>query len=266
MAILAEYHKPQSVAEAVALLRRTDVRLRPLAGGSQLVGALETRTLKAVDGVVDLAGLGLHRIFATIALLRIGATATLSDVSSHSVAGALAGGILRRTAACEGPVNLRNAATVGGLIACAEMDSEFYAALLALNASVIVSDGRHETSIPLPVFALPSSHHLIIAVTLPIRTLRAGHARIARTPSDRCIVAAVAVMGDGVERVALCGVGERPLLAGGALTPPDNWKGSAEYRLAMADVVRHRALTEARSRARSPLYRKLCTDQRDDKT
>lgn len=246
MAILAEYHKPQSVAEAVTLLRRTDAKLRPLAGGSQLVGALETRTLPDVDGVVDLAGLGLNQIKAMGDLLYMGATATLSEVSSHPVAGEMAGGILRRTAACEGPVNLRNAATLGGVVACAETDSEFYAALLALDASVVISDGERETTTPLADFTIPSPHHLIIAVTLPLRPLSSGHVRIARTPSDRCIVAAVAVVGAGVDRIALCGVGDRPLLAGGPLTPPDNWKGSAEYRQAMAKIVQDRALTEAR--------------------
>lgn len=245
MALINEYFRPQSVAEAVQLLRRTDVQLRPLAGGSHLVGALETRAVSDVDGVVDLAGLELHRILATDNLLRLGATATLSHVGSHPVAGIVAGGILRRTAQYEGPVNLRNAATVGGVVAGAEMDSEFYAALLALDASVIVSDGEREIVTPLNAFVIPSSHHLITAVTLPIRALSSGHARIARTPSDRCIVAAVAVVGDGVARVALCGVGDRPLLAGGPLNPPDNWKGSAEYRLAMAEIVSKRARAEA---------------------
>ncbi len=245
MALLNEYHKPDSLAEAVALLRRTDVRLRPLAGGSQLVGDMETRTVTDVDGVVDLAALGLHQIVETGDRLHIGATATLSDVGSHPLAGELAGGILRRAAQYEGPVNLRNAATVGGVVASAETDSEFYAALLALDASVIASDGEGETVTALADFVIPSAHHLITAVTLPVRALRAGHARIARTPSDRCIVAAVAVVGDGVERVALCGLGNRPLLAGSPLNPPDNWKGSAEYRLAMAEIVRERALAEA---------------------
>jgi len=246
MAILAEYHKPNSVAEAVQLLRRTDVRLRPLAGGSQLVGALETRAAKDVDGVVDLAGLGLHRIVETDGGLHIGATATLSDICEHPLAGKLAGGILRRTAVYEGPVNLRNAATVGGVVASAETDSEFYAALLALDASVVTSNGERETVTPLHAFGIPASHHLIVAVTLPVRTLRSGHARVARTPSDRCIVAAVVVGGEGEERTALCGVDERPVLAGGALNPPNNWKGSAGYRLAMAEVVQKRALAEAR--------------------
>lgn len=246
MAILAEYHKPGSVAEAVGLLRRIDVNLRPLAGGSQLVGALETRSLPEVGGVVDLAGLGLHSIGADAQTLHLGATATLSAVAEHPVAGELAGGILRRTARYEGPVNLRNAATVGGVVAAAESDSEFYAALLALDASVLISDGERETTHPLVDFTLPSSHHLIVAVTLPLRLLSSGHARVARTPSDRCIVAAVAVVGDGVERIALCGVGDRPVLAGGPLTPPNNWKASADYRRAMAPVVQARALAEAR--------------------
>jgi len=245
MALLAEYYKPQSIAEAVQLLQRTDIRLRPLAGGSQLVGALETRAITDVDGVVDLAGLGLHRILATNDLLRLGAMATLSNVGNHPVAGELAGGILRRTAHYEGPVNLRNAATIGGVVAAAEMDSEFYAALLALDTSIITSDGKTESITPLADFSIPSPHRLIIAGIIPVRALRAGHARIARTPSDRCIVAAVAVVGEGVERVALCGMGQRPVLADGPLNPPDNWKGSAEYRREMAAIVQQRALTEA---------------------
>ena len=63
---------------------------------------------------------------------------TLSGVTAHPTLRELADGLLVRAARGEGPVNLRNAATVGGVVACAEYDSEFYAALLALDASVTV--------------------------------------------------------------------------------------------------------------------------------
>jgi hypothetical protein len=49
------------------------------------------------------------------------------------------------------------------------------------------------------------------------------------------------VTGNGGERVALCGVASRPVLLGAELNPPDDYKGSADYRRAMADVLVARA-------------------------
>lgn len=256
MALLNEYHKPATIHEALQLLHRTEVHLIPLAGGSQLIGELETRARRDVDGVVDLSGLGLAYIHVEDNELCVGAMTTLSDLIAHPDAADLAGGLLRRVARYEGPVNLRNAATVGGIVAAAEADSELYAALLALSASVVVHNGESETitalasTIPL----LPAgevgrgfpSAGLITEIRIPLTDLRSGHARIARTPMDRPIVAAVAVFGDGVERVALCGVAARPILDGEGMDPVSDFKGSADYRREMAAVVRRRALAEAK--------------------
>ena len=270
MAILAEYLKPKTVPQALELLAERTVRRIPLAGGTHLVGALETRQRQDVDGVVDLAGLALSYIEQDGGVLRVGAMTTLADLIGHPLCAALAGGILPRTARFEGPQNLRNAATVGGLVGLAEPDSELYAALLALAASVVTIDyagvetvgpladrsGRQPRA-PTPV--------LITELRLPLAPTVGGHARIARTPMDRCIVAAVAVTalesspspssrtdaaseGDNA-RIALCGVGPRPLLAGAAFNAPGDFKGSAEYRLAMAAVVRRRAVIDQRELA-----------------
>ena len=261
MAILAEYHKPQTLADALDLLAERTSRRVPLAGGTHLVAALETRQRKDVDGVVDLAALGLSFIERDGSVLRIGAMTPLTDVVEHPLCASLAGGILLRTARYEGPLNLRNAATVGGLVALAEPDSELYAALLALAAAVVTASNEGvEVIRALHEFAALQPHwerasELITEIRLPLSAADGGHARIARTPMDRCIVAAVAVAAangvpsncaathqDGA-RIALCGVGVRPLLTSGALTPPGDFKGSADYRLAMSEVVRRRALT-----------------------
>jgi aerobic carbon-monoxide dehydrogenase medium subunit len=177
---------------------------------------------------------------------------TLTDLFEHETAGALADGILRRTAQYEGPINLRNAATLGGLVADAVMDSELYAALLALDASIVTSDGESESITTLasrtrPLLAGEAGRgSLITEIRIPLTELTSGHARIARTPMDRPIVAAVAVTGDGVERVALCGVAPRPILDGETLAPVSDFKGSAEYRQEMVAVMRQRALKEAK--------------------
>lgn len=244
MALLKEFHQPTTLAEAITLLNQHGTRLAPLAGGAQLIGQLETSSTQALDGVIDLSKLGLSYIKADGALLRIGATTTLTDVIEHEVGGALADGILRKAAQGEGPVNLRNAATVGGVVATAEYDSEFYTALLALGATVTTQNGEQAQTTPLD--QLGALTGLITEVQIPLATQRSGHARVARTPADRPIVAAIAVSDADGERVALCGVAARPILADAPLEPPDDFKGSTAYRQAMAEVVTQRALSQVK--------------------
>jgi len=246
MAILKEYHRPESVEAALALLARDNVTLVPLAGGSQLVGALETRALTTVDGVVDLRALPLRTIRADSvdgrACLSIGALATLTDVCEHAGAAALASGLLVRAARGEGAVNLRNQATVGGVIVAAESDSEFYAALLALGAQVVTVSLAGEVVTPLADLGEVSG--LVTAVWVPEGIEWGASARVARTPADRPIVAALAVRDGTATRVALCGVAARPVLDGAPLDPPDDYKGSAAYRRSVAAVLKQRVLAE----------------------
>ena len=249
MAILQEYYRPGSVGEALDLLSTNQGRLVPLAGGTQLVGQLEMRALTGIDGVVDLRDAGLDTIREADGVLHVGAMCTLAGVTAHPALRALADGLLVRAARGEGPLNLRNAATVGGVIACAEHDSEFYAALLALDAAVTVRE-KDGTERMLPLAEFDVAGRLIIEIMLPVGPLRGGAARVARTPSDRPIVAALAVrdpaaQDSGGVRVALCGVAPRPVLEGSSLDPPDDFKASAAYRLAMAEIVAQRARSEA---------------------
>jgi hypothetical protein len=69
---------------------------------------------------------------------------------------------------------------------------------------------------------------------------------VARTPADRPIVAAYAVRDSADDEicVGLCGVGSTPVLHGDPLSPPDDFKGSADYRRKMADVVVRRAVVQ----------------------
>ena len=247
MAILHEYHRPETLAEAVALLARTDRRLLPLAGGSKLVGELELRLHPDVDGVVDLRRLGLDEITVLGSRLVIGATVTLAALGEHLVTGMLAGGLLRRAAQGEGPINLRNTATVGGVVAAAEPDSELYAALLAFDATVTQVVGGQTVTTPLTDLGRIQGLITEVAISLPPANLHGGAARVARTPADRPIVAALAVVGPNGVRIGLCGAAPRPILAGMPLDPPDDFKGSAAYRRAMVEVVTARALAEARA-------------------
>lgn len=246
MAILHEYHRPASLDEALSLLSEPAVERVVLAGGTTLVGQLETRA-RRVDGVVDLADLDLHYLIPDQQQIRIGALVTLTDLSAHAETRELANGILVRAARGEGPVNLRNAATIGGIVASGAVDSELFAALLALQAVVEMAHpgGKHMV----PLEELESIQGIISEVRIPRHQVGAGLARVARTAADRPIVAAVAVVAGQTERVALCGVAPRPVLAGSPLDPAGDAKGSRRYRLAMAQVLTPRALTEARGAA-----------------
>lgn len=249
MALLNTVYQPTSAAEAAALLARTDERLAVLAGGSRLIAELESRARRDLDGVVDLSRAGLDQIESVVQNgrehLRVGATVTLSRLIAHEAAGALADGILRRAAAGEGPLNLRNVATVGGVVAAAETDSEFYAALLALDAAAVLHDEVQEQTVRLEDLQSEApARRLITAVLIPTAPARGGLARVSLTPADRPIVAAVAVRSAAGECVALCGAAARPVLLGTPLDPPDDFKGSAEYRRAMIDIVIGRARAE----------------------
>lgn len=243
MALLAEYHRPDTLDEAVALLARGDRHLRPLAGGTTLVGQLETRAVADLDGVVDLRSLGLDTLVlhgsSLDGTLAVGAMVTLSDFAAHPVVNDLAAGLLRQAAQGEGPLNLRDMATVGGVVAAAAPDSEVYAALLALEAQVECYDGQETQTTPLAAWGgqTRGAHSVITGVQIPLHARTGALARVARTPSDRPIVAAVGAGGDEGTRYALCGVGPRPLLATDDFDPPDDYKGSAAYRRAMADVL-----------------------------
>jgi CO/xanthine dehydrogenase FAD-binding subunit len=76
-----------------------------------------------------------------------------------------------------------------------------------------------------------------------------AHARVARTPQDSPIVAAVARhQPDGSALLALCGVAATPVLVGpgdlDTLDPPSDFRGSKEYRERMARVLARRVLNE----------------------
>ncbi len=248
MALLQEYYQPNSVDEALKLLNDAGGSRVPLAGGTWLVGQLETRALPHIEGVVDLRDAGLATLEEADGALTVGAMCTLTDFISHPSVRALADGVLVRAAHGEGPQNLLNAATIGGLVALAEYDCELYAALLALDAQVSVRDLKGIASM-IPLTDFSTNAGLITEIRIQNDSYRGGLSRIARTPSDRPIVAAVAVERRHDQknvRIALCGVSQRPVMKDSILRPPDDFKGSSDYRLAMASIVTERAVAELR--------------------
>lgn len=278
---LVEYHRPRDLQEALRLLCRPRPRTVPLAGGSTLLGSDDGD----VEAVVDLQDLGLRYVKADAEAqaVRLGAMATLADVSGCQALQSIYDGIIAEAAhRCAGSV-LRHQATLGGAVAVADPADELLVALLAGDAQVTMH-APDETHLPLSGFLARreewlAAHALVTEVSVgrPPEGTGAALQRVARTPADAPIVCAAAVLSaDGgrciAARLALGGVAERParlceveaMLVGQALSaaqieaaaervselvqPPGDFRGSAAYRKAMAGVLSGRVLRQALAR------------------
>ena len=237
------YMRPRAISEALGLLDHPDAAV--LAGGMRL----NTRPARDPVVAVDLQALGLGGITRLLdGGLWIGAMTTLQQVVDDKDVPVT----LRDAARRSEPSTLRAAATVGGCVASAEPDSELLAALLVHDAQVVLSGHDGENTLPLAALLqeLPQLvGHIITAVTIDDTGVTSA-ARVGRTRADRPIVSAVARRTrDGELRLALTGVAATPILvtpvqlaALDGLDPPDDFRGSSEYRRALAATLAARAL------------------------
>jgi carbon-monoxide dehydrogenase medium subunit len=176
----------------------------------------------------------------------------------------------------------RNRATLGGALATAASDDPLVVALLVSDARVLLCSNAGYQTVPLVEFipdraALLAAPALITDVVVPLppgRLTGYALADVARTPADAPIVVAGAMVCVAYGRcthvrLALGGVAPHPvclpeveellvdqpltseLIAAAAaraaalVQPAGDFRGSAEYRKAMAGVLAERALQQA---------------------
>ena len=238
MAQVSGYRRPASLEEALVLLERPGT---VVLGGGTKVNAEPTAEPIAV---VDLQALGLHDIDRVDGdTLRIGATVTLQQLVDCGDMPA----VVREAAQREEPSTLRAQATIGGSIVAADPESELLATLLVHDAvvSLVGAAGREELTLEALLAELPFPAGRIVTGVVIDATGRSFVARAGRTRADRAIVAAaVRIRPDGEQRIALSGVAQTPIVIGAAdeLEPPGDFRGSSEYRRALAEVLVARAL------------------------
>ncbi len=244
---LKAYHRPPNVAEALQLFARPDVKTAIIGGGTSLVARLDEQ----IEEVVDLQAVGLTELTYRPNYLNLEAMVRLQTVVDDPRAPTL----LRQTAYQAGPNTLRHAATIGGQVVEGKAESELLAALLVYETTVQLETLSGEKNLALADFWLyppwveGKRDWLVTAISIATSGQTAS-ARVARTPMDSPIVAAVARRRkDGTIDVALCGVAKTPVLVDpthlqAQIDPPSDFRGSAEYRREMAAVLVKRVLQE----------------------
>ncbi len=241
MPSIREYHRPETIEAALALLARPDVESEIIGGGTVVTAADREVAVE----VVDLQALGLNGVTAgNGSEVRIGATTRLQEI----VESAAVPELVRDAAHREAPSTIRNAATIGGAVASGDPESGLVAALLVHEArlEVVGPAGSKDTALA-DLLAEPSllAGAVITSVTVAGDGVTAWSGT-GRTPADTPIVAAYARRSDGATRLALCGVAATPTIVDpamvAALEPPADFRGSAEYRRSLAQTHADRVL------------------------
>ena len=268
-------YEPQTLDEAVRRLAEPGVY--PLYGGV----ALQRASNPAVEAVIKLDRLGLDRLSEAENALAFGSMMSLEQVRRACLERAARVPVMRglaETLKADQPETLRNTMTLGDLLVERDPQSLTLTLLLALGATIRRADvGMHLTMASWLSAEEDVARALIADVSVPLGAVQAAVAieKVARTPADAPIVAAVAYveLGEGDQpaytALALCGADRYPVRQPGvervldetgdveralealAVDPPGDHWGSREYRAAMARVTARRALAAAIAQARA---------------
>lgn len=280
-----EYHAPTSVSETLQLLTTLpDAKL--LAGGHSLLPMMKLR-LVSPPHVIDLGRIpDLKYIKDAGPVLAIGALTTHWTIESSSLVRQKVP-LLAACAGRIGDVQVRNLGTIGGSLAHADPAADYPAAVLALEASVVVQGPRGTRTIAATEFftglfaTALNADELLIEVRVPVLAARTGSAyqKFPHPASGFAVagVAAVVTLDGGGRceraRVGITGVGPtayrahatEEALAGTVLDdraiaaaaekaadgvePNDDIFASGEYRRHLAQVYTKRAVHLAVQRA-----------------
>jgi carbon-monoxide dehydrogenase medium subunit len=258
-----EFHRPQSVADAVALLQGRPMA-KLLAGGQSLLPVMKLDLAQPED-LISLAGIsGLKEIRDgdPTPQITIGALVTHDEVATSPLVrqripglAAVAGGI--------GDAQVRNRGTLGGSLGHADPAADYPAAVLALGATIetdrrrIAADdyftGLFSTAL--------AEDEIITAVHFPVPE-RSGYAKFASPASKYAVVGVMVAKTAGGVRVAVTGAGSQAFrvpawesaltasftpdaISPGAVTAADlrsDGEASAEYRAHLVMVMARRAV------------------------
>lgn len=281
------YHRPSSVAEAVATLSAHGGAARVLAGGQSLAPMLNMRlwrpaALVDINDIDDLDSIEINGDRTTLGALVRYSTVERSALLAERLP------LLVEMVGHIGDRQVRNRGTVGGAVVHADPTGELLLACLVLDATIVVHGPAGQRSIPARELydgaysTVLATDEMLTAVQFGASPAHHAFGEICRKHHDFAIVS-VAVCGelaaDGTWsdiRVGLGGVSDTALrlteaerlLTGTALDdvhiaaaarsaldvidPPEDIRASAQYRRHLTPIQISRVLRDLRSRAANP--------------
>ncbi|MYH31502.1 MAG: xanthine dehydrogenase family protein subunit M [Acidobacteria bacterium] len=281
-----DYHAPDTLDEAVALLARLGDEAKVLSGGQSLLPLLKLR-LGDAGHLVDIGRIpGLTGITEADGYLRIGGATREADLERSDLIREKYPILLDTAAVIADPL-VRNRATVGGNLAHGDPANDHPATMLALEAEVVARGPGGERTIPIARFftglfatALAPAE-ILTEIRIPVPPARSGGAyiKLERKVGDYATAATAAqVTLGGQGEIARIGIGltnagptpikataaegylrgrqpdaeaiaEAARLAAEATSPSSDRRGSVEYKRDMARVLTSRAVARAVERA-----------------
>ena len=282
-----EYHRPQSLNEAVALLAELGDEARPLGGGHSLIPMMKLR-LATPAHLVDLAAIGsLKGIAVEGGDIVIGAMTTQHEIAGSDLLAAQVP-ILLETSLLIADPQVRYVGTIGGNVANGDPGNDMPAVMLCLGATYHLVGKAGERRVPAREFyrgayvTALASGEILTAVRIPVPPDGHGAAyeKLKRKIGDYATAAAAVLLTLRGGKVASCSIGltnvadtplwaddaakilvgssldaatvKRAVAAAEAITSPAaDTRGPVHYRTKMAGVMLTRALARARQRARN---------------
>ena len=282
-----DYHAPQTLAEAVALLAQHRDEAKVLSGGQSLLPLLKLR-LGAAAHLIDIGRIpDLEYIREEGGQLRIGGR-TRESALEHSDLVRSKYPLLADTADVIADPLVRNLATVGGNLAHGDPANDHPATMLAYRAEVVATGPGGTRTIPIDQFFLGlfttalEADEILTEIRIPAPQARSGgsYVKLERKVGDFATAASAVqlTLGAGGEvasvGIGLTNAGPTPLraadaeqyltgkqptaeviaeaarLASAIASPNADRRGAIEYKRQMARVLTARAIRKAIQRAK----------------
>ncbi len=281
-----DYHAPQTLEEAVALLQSHPDDAKVLSGGHSLLPLLKLR-LGVAGHLVDIGRIpGLEYIREEEGVLAIGGRTREVDLDRSPLVRKRYPLLVDTTEVIADPL-VRNLATVGGNLAHGDPANDHPATMLALHATVVATGPGGRRQIPIDEFftglfaTALAADEILTEIRVPQPAPRSGGAyqKLERKVGDFATAATavqLALAADGTVTqagIGLTNAGPTPVraveaeryltgkratgeviaetarLAAAAANPSADRRGAVEYKREMSRVLTARALKQALKRA-----------------
>ena len=216
-----KYFAPRKVDEALDYLDEYGEKATVLAGGSDVVPMLNYYELLP-EVILYVGGIGIDYLKEKDGKLIIGAGITWSTIIADPLVKAKAS-VLAEAAQKGGCVAIRNIGTIGGNIVNASPAADLVAALLSLDAKVVIRSSKGQRTVPLKDFftgpgaTVLRANELVIEVHVPFAKGNAVFLKLGRRRSMTCSVVntAVRIYSEGTTckeaRIAVGSMGPTPI-------------------------------------------------------